>query len=80
MQAAAIAQPNIALIKYWGKRDVERNVPAVGSISVTLRDLHTRMVVTFDDGNGAAKASAPAEVAPSPAKTDSRPAAASRPA
>ncbi len=49
MQGTAIAQPNIALIKYWGKRDVALNLPAVGSISITLRDLHTRMHVTFDD-------------------------------
>jgi diphosphomevalonate decarboxylase len=49
MQATAIAQPNIALIKYWGKRDIERNLPAVGSISITLRDLFTRMEVRFDD-------------------------------
>ena len=48
MQATAIAQPNIALIKYWGKRDLTRNLPAVGSISITLRDLHTRMNVRFD--------------------------------
>jgi diphosphomevalonate decarboxylase len=34
MQGTAIAQPNIALIKYWGKRDIERNLPAVGSISM----------------------------------------------
>jgi diphosphomevalonate decarboxylase len=45
MQATAIAQPNIALIKYWGKRDVDRNLPAVGSISITLRDLHTKVSV-----------------------------------
>ncbi|MCG8370944.1 MAG: diphosphomevalonate decarboxylase [Proteobacteria bacterium] len=49
MQATAIAQPNIALIKYWGKRDAERNLPAVGSISITLRELYTRMRVRFDD-------------------------------
>ncbi len=49
MQGTAIAQPNIALIKYWGKRDVARNLPAVGSISITLRELHTRMHVVFDD-------------------------------
>jgi len=49
MRATAIAQPNIALIKYWGKRDVERNLPAVGSISITLNDLYTRMQVEFDD-------------------------------
>jgi diphosphomevalonate decarboxylase len=45
MQATAIAQPNIALIKYWGKRDLERNLPAVGSISITLSELHTEVTV-----------------------------------
>lgn len=50
MQGTAIAQPNIALIKYWGKRDIEQNLPAVGSISITLRELSTRMSVEFDDG------------------------------
>lgn len=49
MQGTAIAQPNIALIKYWGKRDIERNLPAVGSISITLRELFTRMQVAFDE-------------------------------
>ena len=48
MRATAIAQPNIALIKYWGKRDTERNLPAVGSISITLRELYTRMHVELD--------------------------------
>lgn len=48
MQGTAIAQPNIALIKYWGKRDSARNLPAVGSISITLRELYTRMQVDFD--------------------------------
>lgn len=48
MQATARAQPNIALIKYWGKRDREKNLPAVGSISVTLADLYTEMRVHFD--------------------------------
>jgi len=50
MRATAIAQPNIALIKYWGKRELERNLPAVGSISITLAELFTRMHVEFDDG------------------------------
>ena len=49
MQATAVAQPNIALIKYWGKRDLSCNLPAVGSISITLRELFTRMEVRFDD-------------------------------
>lgn len=52
MQAAARAQPNIALIKYWGKRDTARNLPAVGSISVTLADLYTDMTVELEDGRG----------------------------
>ena len=49
MRAIATAQPNIALIKYWGKRDTRRNLPAVGSISVTLADLATTMCVEFDE-------------------------------
>lgn len=49
MQAQARAQPNIALIKYWGKRDLKKNLPAVGSISVTLADLYTDMRVVVDD-------------------------------
>lgn len=48
MRAIAKAQPNIALIKYWGKRDTGRNLPAVGSISITLADLYTTMRVEFD--------------------------------
>ena len=47
MQAAALAHPNIALIKYWGKREPTLNLPAVGSISVTLNDLYTDTRVTF---------------------------------
>ncbi|MGI9248704.1 MAG: diphosphomevalonate decarboxylase [Woeseiaceae bacterium] len=49
MRATAIAQPNIALIKYWGKRDIERNLPAVGSISITLRELFTEMQIELDE-------------------------------
>jgi diphosphomevalonate decarboxylase len=48
MRATARAQPNIALIKYWGKRDSSRNLPAVGSISVTLDELFTTMQVELD--------------------------------
>jgi diphosphomevalonate decarboxylase len=47
MQATAQAQPNIALVKYWGKRDVARNLPAVGSLSITLDSLWTRATVEF---------------------------------
>jgi diphosphomevalonate decarboxylase len=48
----AQAQPNIALVKYWGKRDLDRNLPAVGSLSITLDELYTRMHVEFGDGAG----------------------------
>jgi diphosphomevalonate decarboxylase len=47
MQARARAQPNIALIKYWGKRDAAQNLPAVDSLSLTLSDLYTDMQVRF---------------------------------
>lgn len=36
MQATAEAHPNIAVVKYWGKRDTRLNLPAVPSLSVTL--------------------------------------------
>jgi diphosphomevalonate decarboxylase len=49
MESVAQAQPNIALIKYWGKRDHSRNLPAVSSLSVTLESLWTRMSVEFLD-------------------------------
>ncbi|MEO0574923.1 MAG: diphosphomevalonate decarboxylase [Pseudomonadota bacterium] len=39
--ASALAQPNIALVKYWGKADTATNTPAVGSLSVTLAGLTT---------------------------------------
>ena len=34
--ARAVAHPNIALIKYWGKRDEHLMIPAVDSLSLTL--------------------------------------------
>ncbi|SDK34488.1 diphosphomevalonate decarboxylase [Cryobacterium psychrotolerans] len=45
--AVARAHSNIALVKYWGKRDAALNTPAVGSISVTLAALYTDTRVTF---------------------------------
>lgn len=46
-RAAAQAHPNIALIKYWGKRDLPLNLPVVGSLSITLDTLWTRTEVRF---------------------------------
>ncbi|HKJ66424.1 MAG TPA: diphosphomevalonate decarboxylase [bacterium] len=48
-ECTARAHANIALIKYWGKRDQERNIPAVGSISMTLDALHTTTTLRFDE-------------------------------
>ncbi len=39
MNVTARAHPNIALIKYWGKLDTARNLPAVSSLSITLDTL-----------------------------------------
>lgn len=43
--ATACAQPNIALIKYWGKRDEELILPATGSLSMTLDAFTTTTTV-----------------------------------
>lgn len=44
----ARACANIALVKYWGKRDARLNLPAAGSLSLTLDALVTTTQVTFD--------------------------------
>ncbi len=50
MKATATAHSNLALVKYWGKRNSVLNLPAVGSISITLNDLTTRTTVQFYPG------------------------------
>ena len=37
--ATARACANVAVVKYWGKRDVALNLPATGSISLTLGEI-----------------------------------------
>lgn len=46
--ATARACANIALVKYWGKRDAQLNLPAAGSLSLTLAALVTETTVAFD--------------------------------
>jgi diphosphomevalonate decarboxylase len=47
--ACAVAHPNIALAKYWGKRPRAGNVPATPSVSLTLSaPLLTQTRVQFD--------------------------------
>lgn len=45
----AQACANIALVKYWGKRDTSLNLPAQGSLSLTLDALRTTTTVQFDE-------------------------------
>jgi diphosphomevalonate decarboxylase len=45
----ARACANIALVKYWGKRDALLNLPAAGSLSLTLDGLVTETTVQFDE-------------------------------
>jgi len=46
-KTTAIAHSNIALIKYWGKSNQKLNIPAVDSISITLKELYTRTSLSF---------------------------------
>ena len=43
----ARAGTNIALVKYWGKRDAALNLPAAGSLSLTLADFGSETTVRF---------------------------------
>lgn len=47
-QATAWAHPNIALVKYWGKADAALNLPATGSLSMTLDIFPTTTTVRPD--------------------------------
>lgn len=49
MKASAIANANIALVKYWGKRDKKLMLPNNGSISLTLDGLNTHTTAEFDE-------------------------------
>lgn len=46
-EATARSNVNVALVKYWGKRDPELNLPATGSISITLDGLSIDARVAF---------------------------------
>jgi len=47
LTATARAHPNIALVKYWGKRDADRILPHQSSLSVTLAPLEVVTTVRF---------------------------------
>ena len=46
-EVTAIAHPNFALIKYWGKTDSINNFPAMSSISITIDTLYSTAKVSF---------------------------------
>ncbi|MFZ5439157.1 MAG: diphosphomevalonate decarboxylase [Myxococcota bacterium] len=52
MKAKAIAHPNIALVKYWGKRDEKLILPHQSSLSVTLGPLSVTTEVEFTGEQG----------------------------
>lgn len=53
MQAKARAHTNIALIKYWGKRDEQLFLPTNSSLSITLDAFYTETHVRFDSAQKA---------------------------
>lgn len=48
-EITARAHTNIALVKYWGKKDDNLIIPQTDSISLTLADFYTDTTVAFDD-------------------------------
>ncbi|MBF6169866.1 diphosphomevalonate decarboxylase [Nocardia blacklockiae] len=61
---AAVANPNIALIKYWGKRDEALHLPTTTSLSLTLREFPTTTTVTVVSELGSDRVSVAGEPAP----------------
>ncbi|HLM48075.1 MAG TPA: diphosphomevalonate decarboxylase [Myxococcaceae bacterium] len=49
MKATALAHPNLALVKYWGKRDDALILPHQSSLSMTLSPLSVRTTVAFGE-------------------------------
>lgn len=49
MKATAVANANIALVKYWGKRDPKLVLPHNGSVSMTCDSLNTTTTVEFSE-------------------------------
>ncbi|MEM6495752.1 MAG: diphosphomevalonate decarboxylase, partial [Pseudomonadota bacterium] len=50
VEARAFAPSNVALSKYWGKRDKELNLPTNSSLSVSLGDWGTTTSISAASG------------------------------
>ncbi len=48
-EGSAFAPANIALVKYWGKRDEALNLPRTPSLSVSLGELGSRVTIKLND-------------------------------
>ena len=48
-EGAAFAPANIALCKYWGKRNTELNLPVTSSLSVSLGNLGAKTTIEIED-------------------------------
>jgi diphosphomevalonate decarboxylase len=55
MTATAVAHPNIALVKYWGKADADLALPATGSVSMGLDVFPTTTSVTLTESGREAR-------------------------
>ncbi len=49
-EAEAVAPSNIAIVKYWGKRNKELNLPLNSSLSISLDSIYAKTKVVFDEG------------------------------
>ncbi|MDF7824292.1 diphosphomevalonate decarboxylase [Pontiellaceae bacterium B12227] len=59
---SAFAASNIALSKYWGKRDAALNLPVNSSLSVSLGDLGTRTEIRLADADSVQLNGTPVEL------------------
>lgn len=73
-RATATAPANIAFIKYWGARDLERALPANPSLSMTLSACRTRTTVELFPDDGPDEVWLAADDREAPAAVDREPA------
>ena len=50
-ETTAIAHPNFALVKYWGKKESNQNRPAMSSISITVDSMRSKTIIHKNASN-----------------------------